>query len=306
MQNTNTSKMSTWTFWAPFKFAITTFCAMTIVGLTSSYIATRIYAPAQAPHKPILLMCFFIFICCSIRLIKKLPRPTPDQTSFVATHNIQTLITSTLLMLISYIILQNLNNILIKMMIMATTSTPTFILTTSTFMIIFLYIIGTLFSNIYLKVCRTRTFNIPTWKIICSMPFGFSALWIPGYILKSNKKEKDTITIKSNWYKNITNKILCHKTNTIIVFALITTLSGYTFGTNSVLLTFIFALIFGIWALQINTKKFIQIMPNKYSTFAIIMNIAIIIILAVGTYIYKIPTPTTTINITETTMDSNP
>lgn len=297
MQQTNTSKISTWIFKTPLKFAIYTFCTFAIIGLLYILIIGTMYAPNPLPIRPLFYLTFIVLIYCTYKLYKHLPPTPPNQTSFVATHNAQILITSIAFFLISIFIFQNENTLALKL------SSSAYILTVATSSIICLYLIGIIFSNIFLKFMRIQTFKIPTWKIIFSMPFGFSALWTPGYILKAKESETDTITIKSNWYKKLTKKILSHQSTTIAVYALITMLSGFIFGIRSVLLTFILALIFGIWAISVGTKKFIKNAPNKYATYAIIINIVVLTILSIGTQISQ-RTPTT-INISETTETIN-
>ena len=108
------------------------------------------------------------------------------------------------------------------------------------------------------------------------MPFGFSALWTPGYILNTNDKT-NSISVKSNWYKKITDKIITHQPVLIAVFSVITMLSGFIYGLNSTLLTFTLALIFGIWTLNTGTKKFLNNIGGKYANWATIINIVLII-----------------------------
>lgn len=302
MQKTNTYKLSTWTLWAPLRFAVFTFCALTMTSLLYTFIATRIYTPAPIPQTPLLYLIILTFIGCATLFFIKLPRITPDRQSFIAAHNAQITLVSITFILISFLLLKNANEIIFKLIIMESSSTPSFIITVATFCIIFLYLIGILLSNFFLKIRRIQNFKIPTWKIILCIPFGFSALWTPGYILPTANTTNSSITIKSNWYRNLTNRITSHATTTIATYALITMLSGFIFGINATLLTFVFALIFGIWALQIGTKKFTKNITRQYTTFAIIINLILIAITACA-YIY---TPKiTSINIHETTETIN-
>ncbi len=303
MKNTSTSKLSTWVFWAPLKFALTTFIATSIISLLYSVIAGTIYTQTPAPYQPLLYLCITTFIVCTIKMFSKLPHIIPDRNSFIATHNLQTILTSGAFILTTFYIMQNANKILFHLATISNSSFVTFFIFTISSILI-LYLIGVLFSNFFLKFRRIHSFCIPTWKIICSIPFGFSALWAPGYILKTADKKTDQIEIKSNWYKRLTNTITLHQSTTIAIFTLITMLSGFIFGLNSVLLTFILTLIFGIWSLTTGAKKFINSMPNKYAIFAIIVNITTIIILTLGTHLYT-NLNTTRINISENTETIN-
>ncbi len=304
MNPTNASTLSIWTLWAPLKFALTTFFSTSIIGLLYSFIAVRIYTPTPVPYQPLLWLTTITFIICAIRLFYKLPHITPDRESFIATHNLQTALTATAFIAISLFITQNANKILLQLATLGSSSASIlFIFSMSS--ILLLYLIGILLSNFFLKFRRIQTLNIPTWKIICCMPFGFSALWAPGYILPDLRGPTNSITIKPNWYKNITHLITSNPATTISVFALLTMLSGFVYGINAVLLTFILSLIFGIWTISVGIKKFIKTMPGKYATVAVIINIAIIIALTLGTHIYTHLNQTTTINIIETTETIN-
>ena len=149
----------------------------------------------------------------------------------------------------------------------------------------FLYLVGIEIFNIYVKIRRIQDFNIPTWKIILSIPFGFSALWVPGYLLKTTKQKKVAQEIKSKWYAKLISWTTKTQLNTISMFVFITVLSSFFAGLNAVLLTFSFALLFGIWALQIGTKQFEKNIAKKYYSVAVIINIALII-LFICTYIF--------------------
>ena len=96
-------------------------------------------------------------------------------------------------------------------------------------------------------------------------------------------------------------------TNTIAAFIFITLVSGLFFGPLSVLRTFIFALIYGIWVLQVGAKKFNTDIAGKYSTMTIIANLAIVLTFIFFATIAPKPTETVTVNITDTpiTVDYN-
>lgn len=276
MPQTNTSKLSTWILWAPIKFSIITFICLTIVGLLYTFITAKIYAPAPIPTQPIIWLCTITFIGCIALMFYKLPRINFDRASFVATHNSQMLITSIFFILLTYIVINNATEIVLQLILLETKSQPTFVLLISAIAIFILYIFGILFSNIYAKIRRIQALNIPTWKIVCSMPFGFSALWTPGYILNTNDKTNN-ISIKLNWYKKLTNKIIAHQSIAIATFSIVTILTCFIYGLNSTLLTFTLALIFGIWTLNTGTKKFLNNIGGKYANWAIIINIVLII-----------------------------
>jgi hypothetical protein len=160
-----------------------------------------------------------------------------------------------------------------------------------------LFLLGTAIINFYVKICRIQQFNIPTWKILFSFPFGFSMLWIPGYLLDTTPVKTPSQEIKSKTYSKIINWVLTSNINTVSAFVFITILSGFFIGTAPILLTFILALIFGLWSTQIGQKKFEKQMNKAYTTTAITINIIMIIILSCF-YAFA-PKPNVHINITE-------
>lgn len=300
MKQNNTTKFSIWTLWSPLKFATISFGIMITTALIYSLIAGAIYTPATIPQTPLITLLLIGFVGATAIQIKSLPRGKMDRTSFVAIHNAQTITLSVLFIISSYLLVRHAQQIIFYLLIMETRLSATFLITLTASLIFYLYLLGLLFANIYAKFRRARELNIPTWKIICSMPFGFAALWAPGYILDSDTAKKPTYTQKSKHLNDATNWIISRPAHTIATFIAITLLSGFFFGFNAVLLTFSLALICGIWALQSGTKSFIKNMPGKYTTATIIFNIALII-LFIGFYVFV---PTTTQNVQLTISDT--
>ena len=218
------------------------------------------------------------FICSIALQINSLPRAKMDQLSFISIHNTQTVLLSGLFITSSYLLARYAQQIMFYLFMLETRLSATFIITLTASLLFYLYLLGLAIANIYAKFRRIREFNVPTWKIICSMPFGFAALWTPGYIIKSTATKATAFTPKSKWMQRATNWICLRPANTIATFIAITTLSGFFFGFNAVLLTFSLTLIFGIWALQRGTKSFIQDMPRKYATASVIFNVALLAI----------------------------
>ena len=203
-----------------------------------------------------------------------------DNTSFITIHTAQTLLMFLLFSVSTYILIFNRQNILFELMVMESQisgATSIFILLLATSLF---YMLGIEVFNIYIKIRCMQNFNIPKWKIILSIPFGFSALWIPGYLLNKKDNKKPSQTIKSNWYAKLINWTTKAPLNRISMFVFITILSAFFSGFNAMLLMFSFALLFGIWVLQIGTKQFEKNMQKKYSSVAIIINIALIIMFA--------------------------
>lgn len=300
MTEKNTNKFSTWTLWSPLKFAVLSFCVLISTAFFYSLIAGTIYNPSNIPQTPLWILLTIGFICSIAFQFKTLPRDKMDRASFIAIHNTQTIILSGLFLISAYLITRYAQQIMFSLMIMETRISATFLIALGASLLFYLYLIGLLIANICAKVRRIREFDIPTWKIVCSMPFGFSALWTPGYILDANASKSQTYAPKSELLNRINNRIISTTTSTIATFIAITLLSGFFFGFNSVLLTFSLTLIFGIWAIQVGTKKFIKNMPEKYSTSVVIFNIALLIITIVFFSLAPATTPDAQITISDT------
>lgn len=298
MQENNTSKISNWILWAPLKFGLLFFGLIFLATTINAFVLERFFTPNISQSIFIILISIALGYS-AIFLAKKLPIKKMDRKSFISLHIAQTLITTICFYILTYFLIYNMQSIMFKMTIMAAQSVITFFITMLAFGVIFSYITGVYFSNLYAKFRRIQDFNIPTWKIILSLPFGFSALWIPGFLLESSSKQHTVIT-NNKKYNKLINWTLNNPTNTVSVFIFITLFSILLFGVTPVLLTFIFALIYGIWTLQIGAKKFKQIIPNKYSTFAVIINIVLIVsVIGFGIFAAKEPQPLT-INISDT------
>lgn len=280
MKQTTQSKLSTWLLWAPIKFALISFFATTIIAFVYSLIAGYVSPDAPTSTTPLMILVTVAIILCIAYSVHSLPRIKMDRPSFIAIHNAQTLIMTTLFVFLSYLLIRNAQKLMLQLFVLETQSSLTFFFTIVALALSLLYITGISVANAYAKYQRIRAMGIPMWKVIFSIPFGFSALWTPGYILETNTPKTPAQQIPSSWYARLQNWILCRPTNTISSYVIITLLSGFFFGFNSVLLTFCLALIFGIWALQIGAKQFTKNIGGTYATTAVIINIALILVFA--------------------------
>ena len=297
-QNNNNTKISTWTLWAPLKFSFLCFGLIFLSASINTFVLERLFAP-NISHSIFITLTTIVFIFSLIFLIKKLPIKKMDQRSFISLHIAQTLITTICFYTLTYFLIYNTQTFMIKMTLMATHSIGLFFITMLLFGLITLYISGVYFSNIYAKFRRIQDLNIPTWKIIFIIPFGFSALWIPGFLMKPDNKQQ-TITSNNKTYNKFIDWVLTNTTNIVSVFIFITLLSTLLFGITPVLLTFIFALIYGIWTLQIGEKKFKQKISGQYSTVAMIINIVMILTIIVFSTFASHTSDSVTINISDT------
>lgn len=295
-----TPSITTWLLWTPLKFAFLSFISIFTISFLYTWISEHIVFDKYTNTAPILTLITISIICCIYYVIKKIPKITMDQKSFVAIHNAQTILSFLLFTMSGYLLFTN-QQYLIYSITTGTTSEPGTILTLMTlFSIFLLYTLGLTLINLYVKFKRIQELKIPTWKIICSIPFGFSALWLPGYLTQTNKSHTPGQQIKSKWYNRINTWITSNRANTIATFIFITALSGFYIGFSTSLLTFSMALIYGIWTLKIGAKKISDRIPGTYSTTAVIINITLIIVLSMA-YIFMPQSQNIEITINETT-----
>lgn len=299
MTQDSTLRLSDWLFWRPLKFSGLTFALTTIAMFLYTIFLTSLGVTISP--LPLILIVLCVCIYCTTKLIKKLPQTNMNQVSFIAIHNAQTILYC-IYLIISYTILinytqTNINNLLYSQSAPTPLTSISLILLT----LFFLSMFGLLISNIYAKFRRIRAMGIPAYKIILSMPFGFSALWLSGYILPEKDNKKHTENIKTKWYQNFTKWIISNQANTVLSFILITICSGLLFNFNKTLITILFCLIFGIWVFQIGAKKFTKQISKGYTNMAIISNILLITtLLAIYISAPRIA-PDVQINIIETT-----
>lgn len=292
-------KLSNWLFKQPLKFAALTFAfSMVVVFFYGGFFILR---NESIRTIPLMIIIFITAILCGIKMIKSLPKTNLAQQTFTAIHNAQTILYSLGIFLSSVVFIGHIQQTLLKLLYSQEKSTLTTFIILSLLTIFFLYLFGLYTANIYAKFRRIRSFDIPAYKIILSMPFGFSALWAPGYILPDDNKTSSTEITAPKWYKNFNKKILSSKTNCILSFILISIGTGIFFNFGLTLLTIIFALFFGTWALQVGAKKFIKTINGTYTNIMIAINIILIILLFVFSAQTPMIAPDIQVNITETT-----
>ena len=299
MHKSGFSKLSIWTFWSPLKFALTTtlllIVTMLIYGLGLNIIGIKTVPPLTHLSA---LSCI-VFIIGAALQIRALPHDKITQRSFIEIQNAQTVLTSRFFVFSWVLLIKFQHAIILHTISLSQTHPLLTIFLFLIFLLFYMYMIGILIANIYAKISRMHTMNIPMWKVCLSIPFGFTALWVPGYILHDTDKKSSTSISQSKWYTSMTNWIVARPTRTAVAFTIMTLCWLYS-GTKPVLLTFIFALICGIWAIQTTPKKFIKNIGSKYSTFAVIVNWAIILTLALYSTTVSHTTQNVEININET------
>ncbi len=277
-----------WLLWTPIKFAVISFFLMILLVAIAGLIPSFTFGTAMS------LSATISVLVATGLVLYKLPRDNMDWRGFIALNNAQIIIGATIFITTIYIIQANKTAIIAKLML-ANYYINTFI--SVTVLLLFLYLLGIFITNLYAKYLRCRDMKIAPWKIICSMPFGFSLLWIPGYLLQDEDKSNPAVALHTKWYLSLTNKLTSKTTYTTIAFILTTIYAGFFYEFNMTLLTLSSALIFAVWFRFAKLSSFRQQQAKYYSYTAIIINILVLISLAI--YIPQKISHNVTINISD-------
>lgn len=288
MTQPTTFKLSKWLLWSPLKFVISYF-------LWSVFLTVFLIAVIAVTAKTFTNMTTLTFgveaallcIGCTYLMIRDLPHDNLNRDNFVGLINLQMPIMTLLFLIPMLIIARNPDVALFKLILLSHTSRLAFVLLIIFIALVYFYVFGLLISSVYAKFRRARTMGIPTWKIICSMPMGFSLIWVPGYLMPENKNMDKNQTGK---YMSLTRNITKRPIICAAVFTAITLLSSPFFGFNLAMLTLAYALVFCIWVMTIGTKPMIKNIGGAYSTFAVAANIVMLLVILLVFYI----TPHTT------------
>ena len=281
MSTEKAPKLSTWLLWAPLKFSVISFLGLTVTTFIYTLFTNLVLKTPVMPRTPLTILLILVIVACTYQTLCKIPKFKMDQRSFIGITNAQTTIAAVAFSISAYFIFKYAQQILLHLVILESKTSIGLLLIGLTATIFCLYLIGLLLCGVYAKYLRARELGIPAWKVICSMPLGFAAMWIPGYVFKEDNSKKSSIQINSKWYNRLLDWIVASKTNAIASFVIITLATIFFLGLNSALLTFILALIFGIWSLQIGTQKFLKNMGKTYSNIIVTINIILVALLIV-------------------------
>lgn len=271
MAQENIQKLSKWIFWKPAKFALILFLSFFITILICTAISES-FKPI--PYPAIYIVLSLIFIGNIIMLIRPFKNTPMDRRSFIAIINAQWLISTILsIILLPVLLIGNTNSIITKSVLAITLLAFIGIIIS----LIALYSIGCLTLCLYAIYRRCVELKIPTWKFILSFPFGTLMFNTAGYLMNDPQKKKSSIEIKSNWYSRLTDWIIKNKRNTVIALIITILISGLSTGFNSVLLAISMLLLYNIWISKTGEKKLQKTIGGKYSSVAVIINIALII-----------------------------
>ncbi len=283
--------LCSWLLLTPLKFALTAFLIIFLFMFIANLINPEI------SNSTMVLLVFSAIIVAAFLNLRKLPRENMDQNSFVALNNAQILIGATLFIAATIIIAATEKTIMAKIMWMNTNFNMVILLTIVFAALFILYLCGIFITNIYAKYMRCKEIGISSWKIVCSMPFGFSLLWLPGYLLQDKNKTNPAVISHTRWYSKVTKKITSNTTYTTIAFIIITAYSSFFYGFNISILTLASALIFAVWFRIAGLSNFRQHQNNKYAYVAIIINV--ITIISAATYFTQKIDSRMTINISD-------
>lgn len=269
--------ISSWLIWGPLKFAMISFALMLIAALGYG-MANSLIFDGNASRITLHVLLGVAFAAAVVLAIYKMPRSNLDRRSFVAVCNAQTFTVSATFIISTLLIVANAQKIMLHMLRLESHSPTMFVIVMIIAALFYLFLCGLFIANIYAKYRRCRAMGISAWKTICTLPFGYALLWIPGYLIADEKAKKDaTVAIRAKWYAKLTDWIISKPVITVIVFVALGVFSGFFFGFNAILLTMFLGIVFAIWSNIQGTKKFRKNIGGKYTTFAIAANIVLLI-----------------------------
>ncbi len=276
MSENKSQCLLSWILWQPLKFALILLCLgfavmipYEICILTLGPVAAQ-WTLGVLSVAAIAYSLYFLF--------RRLPCANLDQHSFIALENAQAFVLAMAVFVAAFAGMQA-QRFLFTLAMMGTAGNVIFVALAAVLFVFYMYLIGLSLANVYAKFRRARAMNIPTWKIICSIPFGFNLVWIPGYIMPDAKRTTPVIPIHAEWYENLTRWIASRVSYTVLAFVIITLFSGFMFGTQTMLMSGIALLVFIMWAYLAGMTKFRNNIGGLYSTFAVLINIVLIVTL---------------------------
>ncbi len=275
MPTSKTQKLSSWLLSLPALFALMSFGFMFVAAILTGFIANMVTTSEIVSRIIIGGGVTLAFLTAVAILLRKLPPHNLDRHSFVAINNAQIGVVSLVFIISTLLIITNANKIMMHLLWMETHAGATFIAVMITAALFYLYMTGIYIANLYAKYRRVRTLGVPMWRTICTAPFGFAMLWIPGYILPEANEKSPVLTVRAKWYSRLTDWILSTPVRSGAALTVVLLLSGFFFGFNALLLTLALGLVFAIWALRTGPKTLRTNISGAYTYTAIGINIAV-------------------------------
>lgn len=295
----NQKSLLSWLVWTPLKFSV---LALVLLFL---FIFTLYMIYPDASNMLIALTTLVGIICAAACIYHKLPKKNMDQKSFIALTNLQMLVVSTAFIIAMLLINEYKDVIVMRFWLMNYQINASVLAIATLIAVFFLYLIGIFVTSLYAKYSRCREMGISAWKIILSMPFGFSLLWTPGYLLKDQNKSTPAVSIHSKWYSKITEKIINNQLYTVFSFIIMVVYSGFFYGFNASFITLASVLIFAIWFKISGLSSFRQQQKKLYSYTSIILNILVLIGIIGYSSLQHAPDVTVNISDIETVETTN-
>ncbi len=267
MANKKRNRLASWMITRPALFAVISFITMTaasaVVGMLGSQTASILGVG----------LIIIAFLGAAAWLIRTLPHENLDRRSFVAINNAQTVVTSISFIVSTLFIISNARAIMIHLLYLESHSSAMFLTLIISLALGYLYLCGIFIGNLYAKYRRVRAMGVSMWKILATAPFGFSMLWIPGYLMNETSAKSPALEMSRGWYSRLTDRITSSPMTATIVLATLIIISGFTFGFAAILLTFGMGIIFAAWSAITGPDTLRKNIGGTYATVAIILNI---------------------------------
>jgi hypothetical protein len=277
--NQTRSRLSSWFFKEPAKFALLSFVLMTCALLVYMLIAGLVAGEnAVLPLWPPLVMMTAMLAFSVYKLVGWLPKDNLDRKSFVAIDSGQVFIYYVFLVLSSFSILGNTREVTLAATMLMFSSSFWFFAVAIIAAIVSLYFFGLLVGNIYAAYRRALAMGVPKIKALLAMPFASVMFWFPGYLLPDDSKAKPAVEIRAKWYSNLVDWIVSKPINALAVFALTLVFSALFMDFFKICFSLLLGSVFLAWILISGVKGFKKNIGGAYSTVAGALNAAIIII----------------------------
>lgn len=271
MADTNKNKFITWLAWGPLKFSVLSLVLMTLGAVLYSVMANWI---AGAPTPGGVLAAMGVGLALAVgAYIYMLPHDMLDRRGFIALNTAQTITASIAFLAAGLFFVLNANSLMNGLWLMRIQHSPSFLILAILVSLFYMYLAGIFVGNIYAKYLRARAMGASPWKIIFSMPFGLSMLWIAGYAVPEKAPKAAVINIRAKWYARLTDWIGARMTNTVLALAVLIAVGGFFFGTSHMLITIAMGLVFAGWLRMTGSECLRKSIPGIYSTVAVVLNI---------------------------------
>lgn len=284
-KNNEKSVLKSWLFYQPLKFAALAVALMIGVAGLYSMVATFAFNAAVSTTMMFtLLLACLVFAGC--KLIRWLPADNLDRRSFVAVGNGLTMAGFGTLMLMSAFVLANMQRIMFYMTWLQSASTLLFFIVATAVSTIYMYLIGLVITNTYATYRRAIGMGIARWKVLLSLPFVFTLLWLPGFFL-NDEKAKPVVPVRAEWYSDFTDWVVAQPLGAIGMWAFTIFIISFFVDIHSACLMLLCGAYFGIWALVMGAQKLRKNIGGLYSSVAVVINLALVVSIICGIAFFK-------------------